>query len=27
MARVTTMAPYNFRCSYYAKQLVSEVRT
>jgi len=27
MARVTTRAPYNVRCSYSAKQLVSEVGT
>ena len=27
MARVTTRAPYNHRCSYSAKQLVSEVET
>jgi len=27
MARVTTGAPYNVRCSYSAKQLVGEVRT
>jgi len=27
MARVTAKAPYNVRCSYSAKQLVSEVGT
>ena len=27
MARVTTRAPYNVRCSYSAKQLVSDVGT
>jgi len=26
MARVTERAPYNVRCSYSAKELVSEVR-